>query len=79
IKIPFDDPNTTVPQTLTLATEDRLPRLFDTTINFGIVIALAAILLVHWVMTRTAFGLKLRVVGANPRAAIHVGLSVPVL
>ena len=28
-------------------------------------------------MTRTAFGLKLRVVGANPRAAIHAGLPVP--
>lgn len=79
IKIPFDDPNTTVPQTLTLAAEDRLPRLFDTTINFGVVIALVAILLVHFVMTRTAFGLKLRIVGANPRTAAHVGLSVPVL
>ena len=28
-------------------------------------------------MTRTAFGLKLRVVGANPRAAVHAGLPVP--
>ena len=28
-------------------------------------------------MTRTAFGLKLRVVGANARAAIHAGLPVP--
>ena len=30
-------------------------------------------------MTRTAFGLKLRIVGANPRAAIHAGLNVPKL
>jgi len=77
IKIPFNDPETTVPQTLTLATDDRLPRLFGTTINLGIVIAVVAILLVHWVMTRTAFGLRLQVVGASPRAAIHAGLSVP--
>ena len=30
-------------------------------------------------MTRTAFGLKLQIVGANPRAAIHAGLNVPAL
>jgi simple sugar transport system permease protein len=28
-------------------------------------------------MTRTAFGMRLRLVGASPRAAIHAGLSVP--
>jgi simple sugar transport system permease protein len=33
-------------------------------------------LLVHILMTRTSFGLKLRIVGANPRAAAHAGLSV---
>lgn len=76
VKLPFNDPATTVPQTATLAAADRLPRLFGTTVNLGIVIALAAILAVHWLMTRTAFGLKLRVVGANPRAAVHAGLPV---
>jgi simple sugar transport system permease protein len=30
-------------------------------------------------MTRTAFGLKLQIVGANPRSAIHAGLDVPKL
>src|SRR6202008_1890097 len=39
----------------------------------------AAILIVHFVMTRTSFGLKLCVVGANPRAAIHAGLNVGML
>jgi simple sugar transport system permease protein len=76
IKIPFRDPTTTVPQTPTLAVADRLPRLFDTTIHSGILIALVAVVLVHLMMTRTAFGLKLQVVGANPRAAIHAGLDV---
>lgn len=79
IKIPFNDPNTTVPQTMTLATDDRLPRLFGTTINIGVVIAVVVILVVHWVMTRTAFGLRLQTVGANPKAALHAGLSVPLL
>ena len=59
-----------------LAVVDRLARLFGNTINCGIVIAVLAVLLVHLMMTRTAFGLKLQVVGANPRAAVHAGLSV---
>jgi simple sugar transport system permease protein len=76
VKIPFRDPATTVPQTPTLAVGDRLPRLFGTTIHSGILIALLLIMLVHLLMTRTAFGLKLQLVGANPRAAIHAGLHV---
>jgi ABC-type uncharacterized transport system permease subunit len=79
VKLVFLDPGTTVPQTRTLPVADRLPRLFDTTVTSGLVFGLAAIIIVHVVMTRTAFGLKLRTVGANPRAAIHAGLSVPLL
>jgi simple sugar transport system permease protein len=41
-----------------------------------VLIALAVVVLVHLMMTRTAFGLKLQVVGANPAAAIHAGLNV---
>ena len=76
IKLAFKDPATTVPQTRTFPVAERLPRLFDTTIHFGVVIALAAILAVHFLMTRTAFGLKLCVVGAKPRAAVHAGLPM---
>jgi general nucleoside transport system permease protein len=76
VKIPFKDAATTVPQTETLAVADRLPRLGDSTINSGIILAVIAVLLVHLLMTRTAFGLKLQIVGANPRAAVHAGLSV---
>lgn len=79
IKAAFWDPATTVPQTRTLPVPSRLPRLFDTTVHAGILIAVASILLVHFVMTRTAFGLKLRIVGANSRAAIHAGLPMTFL
>jgi simple sugar transport system permease protein len=79
VKLVFLDPGTTVPQTRTLAVPDRLPRLFETTVTSGLVFGLAAIVIVHLVMTRTAFGLKLRTVGANPRAAVHAGLNVPLL
>ena len=76
VKLFFRDPLTTVPQTRDLAVDDRLPRLFGTTVHCGVVIALVVVILVHLMMTRTAFGLKLQVVGANPAAAIHVGLKV---
>ncbi|PWW01541.1 nucleoside ABC transporter membrane protein [Hoeflea marina] len=79
VKLAFRDPATTVPQTRTLPVEDRLPRLFDTTISSGLVWGLIAVLLVHLMMTRTSFGLRLRMVGANPVAATHAGLSVPLL
>ncbi|GAB4064655.1 ABC transporter permease [Ancylobacter sonchi] len=79
VKLAFRDPATTVPQTRTLIVADRLPRLFDTTVSSGLIIGLVAIVAVHLLMTRTSFGLKLRIVGANPRAAIHAGLNVPLL
>jgi general nucleoside transport system permease protein len=79
VKLVFLDPGTTVPQTRTLAVADRLPPLPGTNVSGGVVIGLAAIVAVHLVMTRTSFGLKLRVVGANPRAALHAGLKVSLL
>jgi simple sugar transport system permease protein len=77
VKLVFLDPGTTVPQTRTLPVEDRLPRLLDTTISSGLLLGLIAIVAVHLVMTRTSFGLRLRIVGASPRAAVHSGLPVP--
>jgi simple sugar transport system permease protein len=76
IKLVLRDPDTTVPQTRSLGVDDRLPRLFGTTIHSGLVLALLAVILVHFVMTRTAFGLKLQVLGANRAAAVHAGLRV---
>lgn len=76
IKLFFWDPGTTVPQTRMLPVEDRLPKIYGTTIHSGVIIGLVVVILVHLVMTRTAFGLKLQVVGANPAAAVHAGLKV---
>jgi simple sugar transport system permease protein len=76
IKLLFWDPGTTVPQTRMLPVEDRLPRIYGTTIHSGVLIGVVVIILVHLMMTRTSFGLKLQVVGANPAAAVHAGLKV---
>ena len=76
VKLFFRDPGTTVPQTRDLPVDDRLPRIFDTTIHSGLLIAIVVVILVHLMMTRTSFGLKLQVVGANPAAAVHAGLNL---
>lgn len=76
IKTVFDDPESPVPQTIFLPIEDRLPRLFDSLVHIGVIAAVLIVLAVHVVMTRTALGLKLQIVGHNPRAAEHAGLNV---
>lgn len=77
VKLVFLDPATTVPQTRTLAVAERLPRLGSTTVTSGLLIGLVLLVAVHFIMTRTATGFRLRVVGASPRAARHAGLAVP--
>ena len=72
----FRDPSTTRAADPRLAGRRPPAALFDSTINSGILIAIAAVLLVHLLMTRTAFGLKLRIVGANPRAAASCRVSM---
>lgn len=78
VKGPFRDfESTNVAQTGVIPPEDRLPELPGTRIHLGIVIALVAIVAVHYLMTRTSFGLRLNVLGQNPRAAAHLGINVP--
>lgn len=78
VKGPFRTDVGGVARTDVVAFDDRFPLLFGTRIHFGFVIAVVAILVVHLLMTRTSLGLRLWVLGANPRAALHVGLN-PVL
>jgi simple sugar transport system permease protein len=76
IKGPFQDPTVQIPQTRVLPLDDMLPAIPGTRIHSGLVVALVATLVVHYLLTRTAFGLRLSILGANPRAARHAGLDV---
>jgi len=76
IKGPFLTDVGFVPQTNVIPFEFLLPYLPGSSIHFGIVIALVALALVHYMQTRTGYGLRLRILGANPRAARHAGISV---
>ncbi|MGH2953816.1 MAG: putative B6 ABC transporter permease subunit 2 [Solirubrobacterales bacterium] len=74
VKGPFKTDVGGVARTDVVAFDERFPLLFDTRIHLGFVIGVVAILAVHVLMTRTSLGLRLRVLGANPRAAQHAGL-----
>jgi general nucleoside transport system permease protein len=76
VKGPFQDPTVNIPQTKVIPIDKMLPAIPGTRIHVGVLVALAAALIAHYVLTRTSFGLRLHVLGANPRAAAHVGLNV---
>ncbi len=77
IKGPFQDPEVTIPQTRVLDLEKMLPNIPGTRIHIGLLVAFGAVLVVHYVLTRTSWGLRLRIMGANPRAARHFGVNLP--
>jgi ABC-type uncharacterized transport system permease subunit len=77
IKGPFQDFSSNVPQTSVLDFAAMLPTIPGTRIYVGVLIAGAAAIVVWFLMSRTAFGLRLQVLGANARAARHMGLRVP--
>ena len=75
VKGPFQDFSSNVPETALMDPNDMLPTSPGTRTHIGVIIAAVLVVVVHYVTTRTSFGLKLQVLGANPRAAVHVGLD----
>ena len=76
IKGPFHDPTTPLPQTAVIPFDSMLPSIPGTRVHIGILVALAAVLVVHYMLTRTSWGLRLQIMGANPRAARHFGIDL---
>lgn len=56
----------------------QIPQFFKAPIRFhlGFFIALALAALVWWLLFKTTWGLNLRMVGTNPRAAKYAGLNI---
>jgi general nucleoside transport system permease protein len=77
VKGPFQDPTTTTPQTRSLDFNALLPAIPGTRIHVGILVAVFAAVVVWVLMSRTALGLRLQVLGASVRSARHVGIDVP--
>jgi simple sugar transport system permease protein len=76
VKGPFQDPTVNIPQTRVIPLDHMLPSIPGTRVHIGVIIALIAAVVAWYVLNRTAFGLRLHVLGANPRAAAHVGINV---
>jgi ABC-type uncharacterized transport system permease subunit len=76
VKGPFQDPAVNIPQTKTIPFSKLLPNLSGTRVHVGVLLALGAVVVVYYLLTRTSFGLRLAVLGANPRTAGHVGINV---
>jgi general nucleoside transport system permease protein len=76
IKGPFQDPTVATPETRVLPFNKMLPNIPGTRIHVGLIVAFVAILGVHYLLTRTSFGLRLQILGANPRAAKHMGVNL---
>lgn len=79
IKLVAKDPASLEPQTYSIPVESRLPTFFGSNVNVGLVLAIVVLVGCHVMMTRTAFGLKLRILGMNAGAARHIGLGAPAL
>lgn len=77
IRGPFQNPEVTVPQTAVMPLDEMFPKILGSRIHIGIIIALIVVLILHYVLTRTSFGLRLDVYGASPKSALHVGIDVP--
>jgi ABC-type uncharacterized transport system permease subunit len=85
VKGTFQDPATTTPQTRAFDFDALLPAIPGTEsasrrwpgIHIGLLVALAAAVVVWFLVSRTSFGLRLGVLGASVRSARHMGLDVP--
>jgi len=73
---PFDG-EATVPQTNVMPREAMLVDIPGTTIHIGVILGLVVCLITYLIFARTSFGTRIDVLGANPRAAIHMGINVP--
>ena len=77
IRGPFQNPDVTVPQTQVMPLDLMFPKFPESRVHIGIIISLVVIVLMHWILTKTSFGLRLDVYGASPKSALHVGIDVP--
>ena len=72
----FKDPGISQPQTRVLDLGLMLPYIPGTRVHIGFAIALLLVIAAHFVLKKSALGLKIDVVGANPAAARHAGIDV---
>jgi simple sugar transport system permease protein len=73
---PWRDPKSGYPNSPSIRPEAEFPILAGYQMHLGIFIALAAAILVWWLLARTTLGFRIRAVGHNPAAANYAGVPV---
>jgi simple sugar transport system permease protein len=67
------------PESRPLTSNEVLPRVFGSSVNLGVIVALVVAMGVYVVLKRSGWGFALRVVGGNQEAARRAGLPVKTL
>jgi ABC-type uncharacterized transport system permease subunit len=76
VKGPLRDKDVVAPQTRPVPVEHRLPDIPGTDIHSGLLVALVAVLVVAFVLTRTTLGFKAVILGQSRRVALHAGYPI---
>ncbi len=77
VNVPMREKSGFYPKTDTFPADAWLPNLVaDTRLHIGLLIALAAAVLIHYLIAHTTLGYRLRTVGANREAAEYAGIKV---
>src|SRR5687767_1712337 len=75
VRGPLQEPTRIYPQTSTIAPFTQLPVILEgTRLHIGFILAIAAGLIAWWVVRNSVAGFRLRLTGANPRAARIAGM-----
>lgn len=75
VKGPFGDKGVSVPQTRVLDLDLMLPYIPGTRVHVGFLIALVLVVVFHFILMKSSFGLKVDILGASPKAATHAGIN----
>jgi simple sugar transport system permease protein len=74
VRGPLQEPTHAYPQSVTIDAAARLPRIPGTRLHLGVLVAFLAAIALGIVMRRTAWGFRVRALGANARAAASAGM-----
>jgi general nucleoside transport system permease protein len=75
VRGPLQEPTRIYPQTSTIAPFTQLPVILEgTRLHIGFILAIAAGFIAWWGISNTTAGFRLRLTGANPRAARIAGM-----
>jgi ABC-type uncharacterized transport system permease subunit len=74
---PWRDPTSSnYPQSRELVPAGRLPHLGSSRVDITVFVALGLIVAFDWMLRHTRWGLEIRAIGGNPRAALRNGVPV---